>query len=417
MTFLAPIFLAAGAAVAAVVVLLHFLARRRPRSALLPTARFVPDRPARWPSRAPRPTDWLLLAARVLAILAMAAAFAGPVRQPDRAVTSRVVLVDRSRAVADPNASRDSALAVARDGDLVIAFDTSVRVISAPVHDTAGVLGRSVAQASLSSALIAAERAAVALRDRADSLELVIVSPFATEAWDDATSTIRARWQGRARLIAVPLLSADSAPRGIVIQTPRSDPVSAAVAPFAAAPEASARVVRADPTTADSTWARATGHVLVHWPRSADRAMLTAEGVAGPGVVLAAPLVRRMIDATEAHVVARYADGSPAIVERTLGAGCVRDVGFDLPVAGDVALRESVRRLVQLVAAPCAGSGARRVISAQRMDTLRGFGALLPTSALPRPAESRSGATSWLLIVAALLLLLEVALRQRVASA
>ena len=82
MTFLAPVFLAAGAAVAGAIVLLHFLARRRPRPAVLPTARFVPDRPARWPSRAPRPTDLLLLALRVLAIVTIAAAFAGPIRAP-----------------------------------------------------------------------------------------------------------------------------------------------------------------------------------------------------------------------------------------------------------------------------------------------------------------------------------------------
>src|SRR5688500_10321948 len=96
MTVLAPIFVAAGAVVAAAIVLLHFLARRRPRPAVLPTARFVPDRPARWPSPAPKPTDWVLLALRLLAVVAVAAAFAGPVREPDRAITSRVILVGRS---------------------------------------------------------------------------------------------------------------------------------------------------------------------------------------------------------------------------------------------------------------------------------------------------------------------------------
>jgi hypothetical protein len=349
----------------------------------------------------------------VLAILATAAAFAGPVREPDRAVTSRVVLVDRSRAVADANASRDSALAVLRDGDVLMAFDTSVRAMSANVHDTLAVLERSEAEASLSSALIAAERAALTLRDRADSIELVIVSPFARESWDDATSTIRRRWEGRARLVTVPLMSADSATGGVVVRAPRSDPVNAAASPLATGSEARTHVVRATPTTADSTWARATGHVLVHWPRSDDSAVVTAEGVIAPGVVLAAPLVRRVVDATGARVLARYADGSPAIVERRLGDGCVRDVAFDLPGVGDVALRESARRLVQVVAAPCAGAEARRVIGIEQMDSLRGSAVLLTTSALPRPAESRSGATSWLLITAALLLFVEVALRRR----
>src|SRR5688500_252436 len=272
MTFLVPGFLAAGAAVAGAIVLLHFLARRRPRPAMLPTARFVPDRPARWPSRAPRPTDLLLLALRVLAVIplatalagpvrepdraargparprappywsrpalrvlavvALAPAFAGPVREPDRAATARIVLLDRSRAVGDERAMRESVLAVVRQGDVVVAFDTSVRVISSEMRDTVGSLARSAARASLSAALIAAERAAATIRDQADSLELIIVSPFAAEAWDEATSTLRARWAGRARLIAIPRAVGDSSSGAIDVRAPRSDPVSAAAAPF-----------------------------------------------------------------------------------------------------------------------------------------------------------------------------------------
>src|SRR5688572_12486696 len=204
MTFIAPIFLVGGAVVASAIVLLHFLARRRPRPALLPTARFVPDRPARWPSPAPRPTDWLLLALRVLAIVVVAAAFAGPMREPAREITSRVVLVDRSRAVADERAMRDSVLAVVREGDILVAFDTSVQVIATSVRDTAATLTRSTATASLSAALIAAERAAGMLRDRADSIELTIVSSFAENGWDEATEMLRVRWGGRARLIPLP---------------------------------------------------------------------------------------------------------------------------------------------------------------------------------------------------------------------
>lgn len=417
MTFLAPIFLGAGAVVAGAIVLLHFLARRRPRPAVLPTARFVPDRPARWPSPAPKPTDWVLLALRVLAILAVAAAFAGPVREPDRAITSRVVLVDRSRAVADERAMRDSVLAVIRDGDVLVAFDTSVHVTAVNVRDTAATLTRSTASASLSAALIAAERAAATLRDRADSIELTIVSPFSETAWDDATDVLRARWRGRARLITLPLARGDSASRAIDVRAPRSDPVSAAAAAtLRGANDAAARIVRARASPEDSAWATVAGRVLVQWPRATDADSLTAEAVIARDVVLVAPLVRRTVHAESGRVVARFADGVPAMIERARAAGCIREVAFDLPSAGDVALRESARRLLTIAAAACEGNEPRRSLSATRLNSLRGAGALLPTSAVPRPDRARSHAMPWLLIAGALLLIIELGLRRRTAS-
>lgn len=416
MTFVTPIFLAAGAVVAAAIVLLHFLARRRPRPAVLPTARFVPDRPARWPSPAPKPTDWVLLALRVLAILAVAAAFAGPVREPDRAITRRVVLVDRSRAVADERAMRDSVLAVIRDGDVLVAFDTAVHVTAVNVRDTTATLRRSTATASLSVALIAAERAAARLRDRADSIELTIVSPFSGAAWDEATEMLRARWGGRARLITLLLARGDSASRAIDLRALRSDPVGAAAATLLGANDASTRIVRARASSEDSAWATAAGRVLVQWPRATDADSLTAEAVIAREVVLAAPLARRTVPAESARVVARFADGVPAIIERERDAGCIREVAFDLPPAGDVALRESARRLLAIVAAPCEGREPRRSLSGTQLNSLRGTGALLPTAALSRPGRARSHAMPWLLIAGALLLVIELGVRQRTAS-
>ena len=414
MSFLAPVFLAAGAAVAVAIVLLHFLARRRPRPAVLPTARFVPDRPARWPSRAPRPTDWLLLALRVLAIVAISAAFAQPVREPTRAASARIVLVDHGRGVADELAMRDSARAILRPDDVLIAFDTTARVVSGNPRDSAAVLTRSRVRASLSAALVAAERAAHRVRNRADSIELAIVSPFASESWDDATWVLRARWNGRARLVSIPLSRGDTGSRAIDVRAVASDPVHAAAVPFASDREPLTRIVRDLPSVADSTWAREGRHVLVHWPIAADSAAPTAVGVVTREGVLAASLVRRAIDLGEgARIVARFGDGSPAVVERAYGAGCLRDVGFDLPPAGDVPLRESTRRLVGVVGAPCASDEPSSVMPPGRLDSLRGGGALLATSSLARPPEQQSAATSWLLIAGALLLIAEVGVRQR----
>jgi len=47
MTFLAPLFLAAAAGIAALVVAIHFISTREPATVPLPTARFAPDRPVR----------------------------------------------------------------------------------------------------------------------------------------------------------------------------------------------------------------------------------------------------------------------------------------------------------------------------------------------------------------------------------
>lgn len=417
MTFVAPIFLVAGAAVAGAILLMHFLARRRPRPAVLPTARFVPDRPARWPSRAPRPTDLLLLALRVLAVLVIAAAFARPVRTPARAAVIRIVLVDRGGGVADANALRDSARAVVREGDVMIAFDSAANVVPAGAADSS-MLSRTNAPSSLSAALVAAERAAVSLRDRADSIELVIVSPFDSAAWDGATGVLRARWGGRARLVPLPLDRGDTAARVVAVRAPPNDPVLAAAAPFTVNGEPRARIVRAIPSAADSAWTAASDRVLVYWPDAADTAVVSAEGIVSDDVVLVAPLVRRAAGADRAaRIVARFADGAPAIVERAHGEGCIRDVAFDFPIAGDVPLRESARRLTASLVDPCIGAERRMPLSVSRMDSLRGTGRPLASAAVPRRPRERSAVTSWLLVAGAVLLLVELAVRQRSSSA
>ena len=414
MTFLAPLFLAAGAAAASAIVLLHFLARRRPRPAVLPTARFVPDDPARWPSRAPRPTDWLLLGLRVVAVLLIAAAFAQPVREPERVVTTRLVLVDRSRAIGVEQAMRDSALSVLREGDVVIPFDTATIAHLQAARDSASTLERSTAPPSFSAALIAAERSALELRETADSLELVIVSSFADVAWDEATAELRSRWRGRARLVFVPLATDDTSSSTIDVRAPRSDPVHSALPQPESATSADVRVVRGAVLESDSAWVRAGRRVLLHWPIDTGGGTPSAQAVVTRTVVLAAPLVRRaMVPSEDAQVIATFADGSPAAVERRYGAGCVREVAFDFPRAGDVPLRESSRRVAARLAERCQQHTTYGAIDSGRLDSLRGDGRLLATSSLPRAPRRRSNATAWLLMIGALFLLTEVAARRR----
>jgi hypothetical protein len=113
----------------------------------------------------------------------------------------------------------------------------------------------------------------------------------------------------------------------------------------------------------------------------------------------------------------RFADGSPAVVEQPYGDGCIREVAFDFPRAGDIPLRESSRRVAALLAGSCQQHATYAAVDSARLDVLRGEGALLATSVLPRAPQRGSRATAWLLIIGALLLLGEVAARRRVKAA
>src|SRR5206468_10702246 len=101
MTFLAPMFLLGAVGIALGIVGLHFIVIRAPRSTVLPTARFVPETRATTVASATRPSDLLLMALRVLTVLAAGAALAKPVFQPGRRATAGVILVDVSRSVRD----------------------------------------------------------------------------------------------------------------------------------------------------------------------------------------------------------------------------------------------------------------------------------------------------------------------------
>lgn len=411
MTVLAPLYLGLGAVVAAAVVALHFLARQRPRPAVLPTARFVPDMPVRWPSRSSRPTDWLLLALRVLGVLLVTLAFAQPVVHPDRALSRRIVLVDRSRHVADVAEVRDSVRAVVREGDVAVLFDTTGQVVTTAA-DVMDSLSRHGAEASLSAALVVARQAAARMREDADSLELVIVSPFAATAWDDATMMMRRAWNGRARLVAVGRVAGDTTVRRIEVRAPRADAVHAALrTAMSSVRSPDVRVIRAEATAEDSVWARTAQRVLVVWPEDSARA--TGQALVRGDVVLAAPLVRRAHRVNGGHVLVRWADGAPAVVERPLGDGCLRTVGFDFPRRGDVPLRESAYRLARALTAPCLEWQAAPALAEARLDSLRGRGRLLSTTDLQRAGAPEERMVPWLIVLAMVVLMAEWLLRNR----
>jgi hypothetical protein len=103
------------------------------------------------------------------------------------------VVADLSRAVAAVGAVRDSVRAIVGPGDIVVAFDSSARLIPTTGSDWTEALSTVDAKGRLSAALVVAFRAAASLRSSADSIELVIVSPLQGE-WDAATA-LRALWR------------------------------------------------------------------------------------------------------------------------------------------------------------------------------------------------------------------------------
>lgn len=424
MTFLAPWMLAVAGAAALGVLALHLIALTRPPESPFPTTRFIPDAPARAASRASRPTDWWLLLLRMLALLLLGAAFARPVRTPERVPLRQVVLVDRSRA-ADMDAARDSALAHLGERDAVILFDTVAVTLGATEPDSLrarlALVEPSHAPARLSAALVAAERLATALRDSTDSVRLVLVSPVAREALDAATAPVRERWPVAIELLRVPARATDAATHRVSVEAPADGPLAVAVALMGGSVEARVRVVRDRATAADSGWARDSAGVVLVWRDSVPdgwtrRASpdtvgaVTTEGVRGHDATLVAPLVR-VADAPPGGAVrARWVDGAPVAVESPLGEGCVRTVGVSLAGTGDLALRDAFARFAAAMLAPCGGERDLSAASDDVVAMLRGEGG--SARALGPPLEEGASLAAWPLSLGLLLLVGELVARR-----
>jgi aerotolerance regulator-like protein len=376
-SFLAPGFLMVAGLVALVAVGLHFLSTRDPRLEPFPTARFVPDAPVRATATKVRLTDPWLLLLRVVLLLLAGAAVARPVVTPPRRPVARIVALDVSRAVGSPRDVADSARTYLQDAATVILFDSATREVPSGAADSLARGGRiAPSRGSLSAALVAARRAAAALRDRADSLELVVVSPFAAEERDAATAAIRSLWPGRVHTVPV-----------------------AAASP----PRDSVRVEWAD-SARNTTWtARA----------SAD----TIGALRAGDAVLVYPFVRRWKLAgplePATRVYARWMDGEPVAVERWIGNRCIRSLGFALPAEGDALLRPEFQRFLEGLRAPCGAPRDFAPLPASVMTSFRGTGALAPAAALAPRVERVTPLMPWLLAAVLLLAILELIARRR----
>ena len=435
MTFLAPWALWAAGAVSAAVIALHILASKNPRVTPLPTARFIPDLPLRATARALRLSDVVLMVLRVAVVMLAGLAFARPVLTGARRAVGRVVMVDRSGNDGEYTRAADSAARYYANGDVLIAFDSAAHRLRGDdaLRALAVTTSSPPPRGSLSAALAAGMRAASQLRGDADSVELVVISPFAWDESDAATRAIRATWPGRLRLVRVASTDAGSAPVSIDVRNATlDDPVRAAVELLPRADTLNrrtrfARIDRGAPGTGDTSWAK-TGGAFVRWPASIDSSGWAARARTDTaGAVIASDGERnavvvstfvRTVSPEAGRVIARWADGAPAATERMLGAGCVRAVTIPLPRAGDLALRESTRRLVAALAAPCGGErGTPGYASDSALAQLRGSGSLVATRALEMRTASSARLATWLLAAALALLLLEPLLRRQRAAA
>jgi hypothetical protein len=320
-TFLLPWFFAVAVAAAAVTVGLHFIVLRQAPREMFPTARFVPDRELDAPAMGRRPADLLLLALRVALVLLIGAAFARPVVRPRREPVYRIVAIDSG---------------------------------------------------SISTALVRALRTAAGARERADSLELTVVSPLTRDRFDAATDSIRALWPGAIIVDTAPPRAAVTA-RPAVVHWPADGP----------APGTTARV-RID----------------------------TVGAIVAGSLVVVAPFERRWrFDSVpaSARVVARWVDGEPAAIEH----GCERDVAVAVPAGGDIVLRPAYRRFDEAMHAPCNGTPSNPAAAAD-IEALRGRGPMrVSARAVPSATVVPVPLLPWLLGAAIVLAVGELAVRRR----
>lgn len=368
---------------------------------VLPTARFVPDAPVLTTGWARLPADLLLLALRSLCVLLAGLALAGPFLRDRAEGTIRVVLAERSSAVADSAEVSDSVAAVRAAGDTVITYGGE--------------------RGALSSALVAAVRAASRLRERADSVELVVISAFMEEQMDAATARIRREWPGRARLVRVSQASAPVVRTRPELVGDDDDPLAVALVLAAPMTTAESRIVRSELRAADSAWVNGgRGRVLVHWPVAIApegfAAVATEDQSAGflaDDRAVLAPFGRRW-----QHVaglggpVAWWMDGGVAAAETGLGESCLRSVAIPVPDAGDFVLRPDFHAALRALVGPCLGKAAGPPMSPAALAMLEGTGALAAGDAFARADREASPWAKWLLIAALACALLELLVRR-----
>lgn len=391
-SLLHPGFLYAAIGVSAGIVALHFLVTEQPRTGMLPTVRFFPDLPARATTLTFRLSDLLLLALRVFTVLLVGAAFAQPRNDGQHRTVGRIVMVDLSNALRSLKEVGDSALSYIEppvgEAAAVILFDSvatevDVRQAVDSLLALPGLAKWRRPSGSISAGLIASLRAASRVRERVDSVEIVLVSPLIEAERDAATLAIRSQFPGHIRVVRV---AADTT-REVVDQRARVE------------------------------WADSTGSAL--WVRRDRLDTLGAIHAMAGAATLVYPFERRWRLARapdgRTRVVARWVDGEPAAVERASAGDCLRSVGFSLPSVGDMMLRSDFVRFTENLAQPCgAFTRVTRVpLPPDFVRALEGPAHLAPAGAIASRAVRMTPSVPWLLALAMLVALAELLVRRR----
>jgi len=419
MSWLLPSALAIAGVAMLAAIALHFIARSRPLAEALPTARFVPHRPVHARARSIALSDVVLLLVRIATVLALGAAVAGPVFAVAHGRVARVIVVDRSRDVADLGEARDSVRRLRRDGDVLVAFDSvAMRLPSAFALDS---LTNSEVRGSLSAALAMSLRVAAELSRRGDSLELIVVSPLAVEEIDQATPAIRAEWPGRIRVVPVRAVASDERNPRVESATRQDDIVIAGLSLSGVFRDnANVRIVRGRPTTADTVWARDGGDVLVVWPTNDSAAMwpprATIDAIGGV-TSNSGTLIGRFPRAwtLSGRAIARWADGEAAAVEHVIGRGCIRDVGIIFDPASDITLRAPFRQFAAALLEPCGGNRRTARVDSALLASIAGEARATrfsPVKGVGDRSSESSTWSPWLLALGAVLLVVEMAVRK-----
>lgn len=463
-TVATPWILGLAGAGALATCVLHLLSVKRPPTLLLPTMRFLPDRPVRAVSRSARPSDLLLLVLRVLALLLAGVAMAGVTVSGERVTHGRVVVIDRGGANVDIASLRARARetlrvrpAVGTTGTVgggaghnviatrIVIADSTARLLSVAAMrafnpDTLTAAPRG---GSLPAAVLAAVHAAsVMVRDEStiDSVEFDLVSPLSRGADDAALQSARALWPGQIRVVPVATIPPDTGarlPRSVLAGDAPNAAVLAALASLgvtradaagakaAAAPSASASASASASRGAPN--ARASQSVRIEWPANGvptgwDRVALDTIGaLVAAGRALVAPFVRvaRAGDALvrAARPIAWWSDGAVAAVEAPSEGGCTRQVAAIVPSSSNALQGAGARALLQALAARCGVARSVEPVSDAMRAALVGSGGVAPAAAFRDGPPPHTPYGSVLLLVALLLLAVEGWARDRNSAA
>jgi hypothetical protein len=175
----------------------------------------------------------------------------------------------------------------------------------------------------------------------------------------------------------------------------------------------STRVNRFTAGVDDSTSAAGTAAVI--WPRIPRDDGQRVDGVHAEGATAIGHFIRASLP-DSGTVVARWVDGSPAAVERPLGLGCIRTIGFDVPDVGDFTLSAGFQRIAAALLAPCGGREPGRVASDSLITALATAPPQPATVRVPDESATANRLVAALIILAVLLSIGELMLRRRPAS-